>query len=195
MSFADAPPGSTIRDMLDLRAAEAGDRVSHVFPGEAPLTWGTLRDEAREIAERLAGLGVARGESVAMMLPNGRAGILCLMGLFYGGFRAALVNLVAGAEAMGYALAHSEARFVLLGAAQQGLYDGAVAASGAAVTPIRVGDIVEWPEGARGSCPRWRRGTTRSLCTRRGRRGGRRGCFIRRRACWRAVGPRRWRMR
>ncbi len=150
MSFADAPPGGTIRDMLDLRAAEAGDRVSHVFPGEAPLTWGALRDGAREIAARLAGLGVARGESVAMMLPNGRAGILCLMGLFYGGFRAALVNLVAGAEAMGYALVHSEARFALLGAAQQGLYDGAVAASGAAVTPIRVGDNVEWPEGARG---------------------------------------------
>ena len=150
MSFADAPPGGTVRDMLDRRAAEDGERVSHVFPGAAPLTWGTLRDEAREIAKRLAGLGVARGESVAMMLPNGRAGILCLMGVLYGGYRAALLNLVAGAEAMGYALGHSEARFVLLGAAQQGLYDGAVAASGAAVVPIRVGAEVEWPETGRG---------------------------------------------
>ncbi|WP_299818893.1 AMP-binding protein [uncultured Jannaschia sp.] len=150
MSPVEGPPEGTIRDLLDRRAAEDGGRESHVFPGEAPLTWGALRDEAREIAERLAGMGVARGESVAVMLPNGRAGILCLMALFYGGFRAAVLNLVAGAEAMGYALAHSEARFVLLGTAQGDLFNAAVAASGASVTAIRVGAEVAWPDAARG---------------------------------------------
>ena len=150
-AVAAMPPDGTIRDMLDARGATMGATVSHVFPDAAPLTWAELRDGASEIAGRLAGLGIAKGESVALMLANGREAILCLYGVFYGGFRAAIINLVAGADAIGYALEHSEAKFVLTGTAQRALFDAAIKTIGTEERVIRVGvgpGGVDWPEGS-----------------------------------------------
>ena len=112
-----APPTGSIRDWLDRRASETPDRVSHVFADEggAQVTWAELRGAVRGIAERLAGLGVEKGDSVAICLPNGRMGVSCLFGALYGGFRATPLNLAAGAAAMGYAISHSRARFALVG--------------------------------------------------------------------------------
>jgi len=147
MSRIISPPNTTIRALLDQRAEQDGARVSHVFPDDAPLTWAELREGAAEIAGHLSGIGVAKGDSVAMMLPNGRQAILCLFGLFYGGYRAAVINLVAGAEAMGYALAHCEASVLLLGAAQRDLFTEAAAAHDVKARPIILGDTIDWPEG------------------------------------------------
>lgn len=142
------PPEGSVRDWLDHRAETSGDRISHVFADGAPaLSWAELRDQSAAIARRLAGLGVAQGESVALMLPNGRDGILCFFGVLYGGFRAVMINLVAGAEAMGYALGHSEARFVLVGRPQADLYDSAAATRALHTCPIPVGNGVDWPTG------------------------------------------------
>ena len=97
------PPQGTVRDWLDIRAAGQSDAISHIFPGGGALTWRALRDEAARIAGHLAGLGLSRGDSVALMMPHGRNAVLGLFGALYGGFRATMINLVAGAEAVGYA--------------------------------------------------------------------------------------------
>lgn len=144
------PPPGTIRSLLESRAAKAGDAVSHRFVDAPPLTWSALRDGAAEVAARLAGMGVAKGDSVALMLPNGRQAVLCLFGLFFGGYRAAVINLVAGADAMGFALSHSEADVVLVGAEQRALFDAAAATRPVQARPIYVGDAVDWPDTARG---------------------------------------------
>lgn len=144
-----SPPAGTVRDWLDYRAETAGDVISHCFFDGAPsLTWGELRDEARRIAGRLAGLGVRKGTSVAVMLPNGRDGILCLFGVLYGGFRTTIINLAAGAEAIGYALSHSEASHVFVGAGQRDLFSEASAEHdfGAVVIPVENG--IGWPADA-----------------------------------------------
>lgn len=138
----------TIRTLLDHRAKHDGGRVSHVFPDAPSLTWAELRDGAAEIAGRISGMGVGKGESVAVMLPNSRQAILCLFGLFYGGFRAAVINLAAGPEAMGYALSHSEASVLLLGAEQRDLFADAAAAHDVTAQPITVDETVAWPEGS-----------------------------------------------
>lgn len=144
------PPGGTVRHWLDRRAEEQGGDVSHLFAdGAPPLTWAELRDRSAEIAARLAGLGLGVGDSVALMLPNGREGILCLFGALYGGFRATMINLVAGAEAIGYALAHSQARFALVAASEHDLFRAAVAQHGAEVAPLLVQGDVAWPDGSR----------------------------------------------
>lgn len=142
------PPTGTVRSWLDRRAAEQGADVSHYFIDEDPLTWADLQVGALETAGRLAGMGLSKGDSVALMLPNSRQGILCLFGLLYGGFRAVVINLVAGAEAMGYALSHSDAVVVLVGERQVDLLTSASAAHGINLRSIVVKRDVEWPESA-----------------------------------------------
>lgn len=141
------PPEGTVRSWLDRRADGDGDATSHLFPDTPPLTWSALRDGAAEIAARLSGMELSKGDSVGLMLPNSRQGILCLFGVLYGGFRAAVINLAAGPEAMGYALSHSDAVVVLVGAAQSDMFDAAKTAHDVTAQQIRVGQHIDWPEG------------------------------------------------
>ncbi|MFK7750995.1 MAG: AMP-binding protein [Sedimentitalea sp.] len=111
--FADAAPLGTVRDWLDHRAERGG--VGFVFPeGEEDLGWVELRQRARDIALDLTAKGHQKGESVAIIHPNGRDGLIALFGAFYGGFRATMINLAAGPEAIAYALDHCEARIALV---------------------------------------------------------------------------------
>ncbi|WP_108813756.1 AMP-binding protein [Loktanella sp. Alg231-35] len=107
------PPQGTVKDWLDARADSAG--VAIVFPEtKETLTWRVLRDAARDMAKGLVGLGVRQGESVAVVHPNGREGVLALYAALYGGFRATMINLAAGPDAIAYALEHSGARFAFV---------------------------------------------------------------------------------
>lgn len=143
------PPEGHIRSWLDQRANAEGDRISHIFPDAPSLTWAALRDEAADIAARLSGAGLSKGDCVAIMLPNSRQGILCLFGALYGGFRTCLINLVAGAEAMGYALSHSQAKLVLVGAAQTEALDSARLAHPNHASAVIVNDKIDWPRNSR----------------------------------------------
>jgi acyl-CoA synthetase (AMP-forming)/AMP-acid ligase II len=105
----DTPPEGTLRDWVDARAEAGGPAMS--FPDEGTaIDWPELRARARSIAALLTAKGVAHGESVAILQRNGQAAIEAIYGALYGGFRATMINLVAGTEAIGYALDHSGAR-------------------------------------------------------------------------------------
>ncbi len=125
MNFNTAsPPEGTVRDWLDHRAKESGDKTAYLFfDGVAPLSWQELREQALEMARRLSVKGLEKGESVAILQPNGRDAVVGLFGVLYGGFRATVINLVAGDEAIGFALSHCEAKFALVGAAQLELFE------------------------------------------------------------------------
>ncbi len=142
------PPGGTVRDWLDQRARDQGNQPGYIFPDAATLTWAELRDQAADIAARLSGMGLHKGDCVAVMLPNSRQGILCLFGALYGGFRTALINLVAGAEAIGYALSHSEARIILVGTKQLDLLEMAQQAHSISARIVTVGEDIDWPDHA-----------------------------------------------
>ncbi len=105
----DTPPAGSVRDWLDARADAGG--VAFVFPetGET-LRWHDLRMHAANVAGDLTAQGIAKGESVAVMHPNGLEGIKALFAALYGGFRVTMLNLAAGPDALGYAMTHSEAR-------------------------------------------------------------------------------------
>ena len=115
------PPSGTVRDWLDLRA-EASD-TAIVFPetGEV-LNWAVLRDSARAMAQGMVAQGIAKGESVAIIHPNGRDGVLALYATLYGGFRATMINLAAGPEAISHALEHSGARAAYVHETQTGIF-------------------------------------------------------------------------
>ncbi|MEM9044610.1 MAG: AMP-binding protein [Pseudomonadota bacterium] len=105
----DLPPEGTVRNWLDARAETGGIAVT--FPEtDEDLTWPQLRGEAARIAGDLTARGIAKGESVAVVHPNGLGGVVALYAALYGGFRATMINLAAGPDAIAYALAHSEAR-------------------------------------------------------------------------------------
>ncbi|WP_415921923.1 AMP-binding protein [Tateyamaria sp. SN6-1] len=120
----DAPPRGTVRDWLDARAEAGGTAV--VFPETgARLSWGALRDAARGFAMALTERGVTKGESVAILAPNGPGAVTAFYGAVYGGFRATLINLAAGPDALRYALSHSEARFAYVDAECNGQFQTA----------------------------------------------------------------------
>lgn len=118
------PPSGTVRDWLDNRACIVGDRNAYLFfDGEPALTWSGLQGKARQLAGQLTALGLEKGASLAILQPNGREALECLYGALYGGFRATVINLVAGDEAIGYALDHCEARIALVGDGQLELFE------------------------------------------------------------------------
>ncbi len=105
----DTPPQGTVRSWLDdLGGVED---VAFYFPDDdSKLTWRDLHAEAQRVAWMLTHYGLSKGESVAVLHPNGRDGLVALYGALYGGYRATMINLAAGREAISYALQHSEAR-------------------------------------------------------------------------------------
>ncbi|MDT2030515.1 class I adenylate-forming enzyme family protein, partial [Planktomarina sp.] len=120
IAFNQAPPQGTVRNWLDQQAEARGDRVAYRFTdGAADLCWASLRDVARAQAQGLTALGMTKGESLAVMMPNGRAALETLFAGLYGGFRVTMINLAAGNDAINYAFEHCEARFACVGANQQ----------------------------------------------------------------------------
>ena len=116
------PPKGTVRDWLDLRARQDG--IGFVFPdGPQDLSWSELRQTARRIAILLTQMGVEQGESVAILYPNSPEALEVLFGVLYGGFRATMINLVAGDSAVAYALEHSGARFGFVHPGQAELFE------------------------------------------------------------------------
>ena len=103
------PPAGSVRDWVDSRANDGG--TAFVFPetGET-LNWSELQAHAKKIAEDLTAQGIAKGESVVVMHPNGLEGVKALYAALYGGFRVTMLNLAAGPDALSYAMTHSEAR-------------------------------------------------------------------------------------
>ena len=109
----DNAPGGTVREWLDKRA-EAGGTAFVFTENWQELSWSELRSEAHRVARLLTAQGARKGESIAILQPNGRSGILALYGALYGGFRATMINLAAGRDAIAYALEHSESRFAFV---------------------------------------------------------------------------------
>ena len=115
-----APPEGTVRDWLDSQAEAGGAAIAYQFTdGTAPLSWSDTRDRARSIAHYLTELGLARGESLAVMMPNGKPALEALFAGLYGGFRVTMINLAAGNDAISYALEHCEASYAFVGTNQQ----------------------------------------------------------------------------
>jgi len=127
-SAPSAPPAGTLRDWVNLRADT--DDIAFFFPDAGdPLSWAELQRFAQAMAGHLTDLGLAKGESVAIFHPNGRGAVLALYAVLYGGFRATPINLVAGADAIEYALDHSGARFAFVDATALDIFSAANAKS------------------------------------------------------------------
>jgi len=136
---AATPPQGTVRDWLARRAIIGGD--AFVFPETGDqMSWTDLQSEALTFARTLTSHGAAKGESIAILSPNSRGGLVALYGALVGGFRATMINLAAGRDAIAYALDHSGARFGFVHPACVELFE---AANASGVLPLSLGDEVD----------------------------------------------------
>jgi sulfoacetate-CoA ligase len=120
----EEPPAGTVRDWLDARAQIGGTAI--VFPeNNDELSWQGLRVEALTFARNLTACGADKGESIAIVGPNCRDNVVALYGALIGGFRATMINLAAGRDAISYALEHSEAKLAFVHPDCRALFDEA----------------------------------------------------------------------
>src|SRR5262245_7182153 len=98
----------TLRDAIDRHADARPDAPFVLAPEPATvLTYAGLRASALALHADLARRGVASGDIVSYMLPNGISAATVLLGAMYGGYVASPVSLLAQDSLIEFTLAHS----------------------------------------------------------------------------------------
>ena len=136
----------TVRSLIDHWAADCPEEIFLISPETGrSVTLTELQAAACDAAGHLAGAGILPGQSVGYAMGNGYGAVAALLGCLYGGYRATAINLVAGAETVGYVLDHSQTRLVLTSPEAEPLVRDAMVRSGA--TPrVVMCDIDEGPK-------------------------------------------------
>jgi fatty-acyl-CoA synthase len=104
---------ATLGDLVDAAAARWPDREAIVFEGER-LTFADLRDRARRLARGLRALGIGPGDPVAIWLPNRPAWFVAQHAGARLGAPVVALNPRYRAHELGYILAQSEARALVI---------------------------------------------------------------------------------
>src|SRR5690606_3661450 len=89
----------TIRDLVDAQAAVRGS-ATYLIADESGRTidFAALQASCRTVERLIAGYAVARGENVAVVMPNGAATVALLLGTMYAGRCVVPVNLLSQPE-------------------------------------------------------------------------------------------------
>lgn len=135
-NFVPLSPVSFLTRAADVYAA----RTATVY-GDTRRTWAEVAGRIRSVATGLRGLGIDRGEVVAVLAPNLPAvfelhfavplsqGVLCT------------INTRLEPETVGYILGHSEARVVVVDTALRPLLDAALAQAGTDPVIVEIDDV------------------------------------------------------
>lgn len=103
----------TIREFVDRRAREQPDAPYVIAPETGRiLTYADLQHHSRELERSLKRRGLAKGDTVALMLHNSYQTARLFIGAMYGGFVVAPLNLLSQPSQLAYVLEHSDARAV-----------------------------------------------------------------------------------
>jgi acyl-CoA synthetase (AMP-forming)/AMP-acid ligase II len=78
----------------------------------ATLTYGRLQRDSVQLTAFLTHRGLCRGDKIALMLHNSYQTARLLIGVMYGGFTVAPLNLLAQASQLAYVLEHSDSKLV-----------------------------------------------------------------------------------
>lgn len=130
---------ATLRDAIDAHAERAPDDVFVCAPEPGTtLTWAELRAAADAFAAAMEREGVAPGEVVGFMLPNGLSALTAFVGAMAGGYVVAPFNLVAQDSQLDYVLGHAQPRVVFATAEHARRLEAACARSGTTARVIEV---------------------------------------------------------
>ncbi len=106
--------GLTVRDLVERAAAATPDAVyACASETRAALTFADLRRSCRRVAALLRAQGLAPGDTVSLVLPNGLGTLQWLLGAMHAGLCVNPVNLLSQPEQMRHVLDHSDCKLVL----------------------------------------------------------------------------------
>ncbi|MBA3596169.1 MAG: AMP-binding protein [Methylibium sp.] len=105
----------TIAALIDARAADAAE-LPYFIGAESgrEMNYGELQRSCRRISALLARAGLASGDTVSVVMPNGRQTVRVLLGAMYGGWCVNPVNLLSQPEQMLYVLEHSDCKLIVV---------------------------------------------------------------------------------
>ena len=107
--------GGSIPQLLELAAARWPDHVALTAPDAATTTYAALADDAARFGSALQGQGVARGDRVAVMLPNTAAYVVALFGALRAGAVVVQVNPIYTGRELEHMLATTQASTIVVG--------------------------------------------------------------------------------
>ena len=110
----DATQAATIAEAFRITAAQRADEVAiRTRHDEVTLTWAQLRERVDALAGGLAGLGLQRGECVALMLGNRPEFHVCDLGVVHAGGTPFSIYATSSPEQVEYVVGDAGARIVL----------------------------------------------------------------------------------
>lgn len=114
MSMASAGEGGTVRGLVETQAA-ARPQAVYALGAESgvSMTFADLAAGCRRISTWLQRQGVAPGQTVSLVMPNGLMTLRLLLGAMWGGRCVNPVNLLSQPEVMRYVFEHSDCRLVI----------------------------------------------------------------------------------
>ena len=115
-SLASARPGEaalTIGDVLESAARKWGERIA-IVDGDHRCTYTELRLQALKAASGFAGLGIRKGDRIAICLPNGMDWAVAFFGVIYAGAVVVPLNMVLSAAELEYQVGHSGASVLVV---------------------------------------------------------------------------------
>jgi acyl-CoA synthetase (AMP-forming)/AMP-acid ligase II len=96
----------TIAGALDVAASRWGERVA-IVDGDQRCAYAELRQRALRAAGAFTGLGVRKGDRVAICLPNGMDWVVAFFGAVYAGAVVVPLNTALSARELEYQVGHS----------------------------------------------------------------------------------------
>ncbi len=106
---------TTVPALINFMAEKRGEETFIIAPEtKRQLTFEGLQQRASEVARQLHGLGLSKGDKVAIMLDNGLFTAELVLGAMYGGVVPVPLNVGAGRSQLEYLLNHSDARVVFV---------------------------------------------------------------------------------
>ncbi len=135
---ASAAPAQPLAELL-ARGDPAGPALIVPDSGEV-LTYGQTAARIETLAQRLAGLGVRRGDRVALALPNGPDFVLLLLAIAVLGAAAAPLNPGYTETEFGFFLTDIAPRLMLIPASGATAAAAAASAAGTTLLGVQAGD-------------------------------------------------------
>jgi long-chain acyl-CoA synthetase len=106
---------TTVRALIDHMAERQSSEIFLIAAEtKRQLTFEALQQRAIELASRLRGLGLSKGDKVSLMLDNGLFTAELVLGAMYGGFLPVPLNVGAGRSQLEYILNHSDTKVVFV---------------------------------------------------------------------------------
>ncbi len=158
MTMAGQPHGTndgcSVRDVIDHWADVTPDSSFLIDPqDDRHYSFRELQAHARSVTSGLAERGMTPGDSIAYAFENSPLAAMTILGLFYGGYLATAVNLVAGNDVIAYVLEHSEARLVLVQPQTRELAERAASGLSAPLSNVSVTEIEDDAEATQTAAP------------------------------------------